>query len=273
MPQPVYVGVTPNGSGERLGEAEGGRSMWSTHAPGDPPGPTTRPDCWMSNRSSPGPQPSPASAARPGTCRPDAPGRTPADDDPRRPRGVQSARSAHLGTHPGHRGRSGAHHTHGHRRVSEQDLELPRSTQQPGSSSVTWVAVSPRPRRAGPWAGRHHPDSTTGQAVAGARSTPRDHLTPRLNQRHMSVRTLALTPPRIEVNASQHVERTRACLSNLGKPQVRAPLQQAPKSPRTPHGPSSERCWSGRVSETPRSEPVSRLTVPRAGSQSVKRAS
>jgi hypothetical protein len=52
--------------------------------------------------------------------------------------------------------------------------------------------------------------------------------------------------------------------------QVRAPLQQAPKSPRTPHDASSEGCRPERVPGKPRSEPVSRLIALLADAQSVK---
>ncbi len=54
---------------------------------------------------------------------------------------------------------------------------------------------------------------------------------------------------------------------------VRRPSSQAPRSPRTPHDASSERCRPERITEKPRSETISQLAVLRVGTWSVKRAS
>lgn len=63
------------------------------------------------------------------------------------------------------------------------------------------------------------------------------------------------------------------CLRAPGKLQVRAPLQRAPESPRTPHDASSERRRPEHVMEKPRSETISQLAVLRVAAWSVKRAS
>lgn len=75
------------------------------------------------------------------------------------------------------------------------------------------------------------------------------------------------------VDLRKHVGTTRPQPVKPEEQPVRAPLPQAPESPRTPHATSSERCRLGRVSEKARSEQLSRLVAQRERTKSVKRAS